>query len=356
MYHMKRPRKFRSSKLSEAVFRGKRLLYTFDVYPLAAKDITDGPAVFILSRRHIDRFGSGHHSAICIGETDSIVSEIKHHKRSKCVKEHGANVVCLLKEPSEGTRAGLVEDLTSARRFSCVQNAYDTTIRPKPNVKPQPIFHPVTSRRRRPAKPSQPAEAPSSSKRANGGPASRKPKKTKPAKAAGGVPKRRGAAEPARAGRWATPVKKTRSAAKSRLAAVTPVKSKTAKPRATRTGSAAAKSVSTLAERNVVPAGPAKRVGTKGRTAGGKPAAKTGTRAGAVGKKTANTKTQRRPVAPKGKRKTARPANAEGRTRIQVSLDRDRKQHRLSDKKGPSRRTAKTRASGRTRPRTKTSA
>ena len=48
MYHMKRSQKRKSAKISEAVFRGKRSLYGFEVFPLTAADIQDGPAVLLI--------------------------------------------------------------------------------------------------------------------------------------------------------------------------------------------------------------------------------------------------------------------------------------------------------------------
>ena len=81
----------RIRKLSTAVFRGSRSEYNFDVYPIST-DITDNAAVFIFSRRKVDKKGRAHHAVSCVGETQSIISEIKKHKRSKCVKGNAANV------------------------------------------------------------------------------------------------------------------------------------------------------------------------------------------------------------------------------------------------------------------------
>ena len=118
----------RIRKLSTAVFRGSRLEYNFDVYPITTA-ITDHPVVFILSRRRVDKKGRAHHAVSCVGETSSIVSEIKKHKRAKCVKGNGANVVCILKEADKTTRSGVLQDISTAREFSCVQGKF------KPNNK-----------------------------------------------------------------------------------------------------------------------------------------------------------------------------------------------------------------------------
>ena len=116
-------------KLSDALFRGKDTEHSFKVYPLKAA-ITDQPAVFIISRRITDRYGRGHHVAVCIGETESTQAELKKHKRASCVKDHGANVVCLLRERDIETRLDVIADLTAHRSFSCIRNKY----KPKMNA------------------------------------------------------------------------------------------------------------------------------------------------------------------------------------------------------------------------------
>ena len=100
----------RARKIAKAVFRGKKGEYKFDVFPLTA-DITDTPAIFIISRRVTDKFRKGHHSTICLGETASIQTELKKHKRAKCVKQNAANVVCILKDADKANRGLIVDDL-----------------------------------------------------------------------------------------------------------------------------------------------------------------------------------------------------------------------------------------------------
>lgn len=122
MYHMTHARK-RIRKLSTAVFRGARTEYSFDVFPISPS-ITDWSAVFIFSRRLVDKKGRAHHAVSCVGEAKSLVAEIKRHKRSKCVKASAANVVCVLKEADRGSRVDVVQDISDARQFSCVRGEY----------------------------------------------------------------------------------------------------------------------------------------------------------------------------------------------------------------------------------------
>ena len=126
----------RVRKLSTAVFRGSRTEYSFDVYPITPA-ITDNAAVFIFSHRKADKKGRWHHAVSCVGETASIVSEIKRHKRAKCVKGN-ANVVCLLREADSRLRAGVLDDIVSARAFSCIRGKFKPTIKAKLDVVKNP--------------------------------------------------------------------------------------------------------------------------------------------------------------------------------------------------------------------------
>ena len=126
--------KKRIRKLSTAVFRGSRTEYRFDVYPITTS-ITDNPAVFVFSRRLSDKKGRWHHAVSCAGETQSIVTEIKRHKRAKCIKSNQANVVCILKEADGATRSGILDDIADARAFSCVRGRFEAAKQPKPATK-----------------------------------------------------------------------------------------------------------------------------------------------------------------------------------------------------------------------------
>ena len=120
----------RIRKLSTAVFRGSRSEYNFDVFPISTA-ITDHPVVFIFSRRKLDKKGRAHHAVSCVGETQSIVSEIKKHKRARCVKGNEANVVCIFKEGDKKLRSTVLDDIASARGFSCIQGKFKPTIKAK---------------------------------------------------------------------------------------------------------------------------------------------------------------------------------------------------------------------------------
>lgn len=117
---MKR-KKEKSLKISEAVLRGQKTTYNFEVFPMEIEFKPDS-AVFIISRRKIDKFGRGHHKFVCIGQTASLVHEIKKHKKGKCVKQNKANVVCVLLEADEKLRLKIEEDLKAVYTIPCLHN------------------------------------------------------------------------------------------------------------------------------------------------------------------------------------------------------------------------------------------
>lgn len=114
---MKR-KKEKSLKISEAVFRGQKTTYIFEVFPTGI-EFQETPSVFIISRRKIDKLGKGHHKFTCIGQTESLVKELKKHKKNKCFKQNKANVVCVLPEADEKLRLKIEEDLKTVYTIPC---------------------------------------------------------------------------------------------------------------------------------------------------------------------------------------------------------------------------------------------
>jgi len=299
----------RVRKIGEAIFRGKKTPYKFDVFPLTA-DITDAPAVFIFSRRMTDKLRRGHHLAICLGETDSIRTEIKKHKRAKCVKQNAANVVCILKDGDSSSRSVVVDDLQAARSFSCIRNADQPNIKAKTNAKTTtsaPVAETAPKRKKAdevPARPSKPAKA----RVAKPVAVSAKARTAKPIVA---------------------PAKKAK---KSKPAKPAVPKNARAKPAKKISKIAVAKAGNSKSSRAVAPA--AKRPAAKRTNSAAKP-----------------TPAKRKPTA---KKSVAAPPKR--RTRVQGSLDSKRGQHRLSKPKKPVDRRAKSGAAGRSRPRKKAAA
>ena len=111
-------KKKKSQKLSEAVFRGKKSLYNFEVFPLGA-EFEDVSAVFVISKRVSDKRGKGHHKFVCIGQTESVLGDIKKHAKGKCIKQNKANVICILAEKDEKNRLRIEADLRESHSIVC---------------------------------------------------------------------------------------------------------------------------------------------------------------------------------------------------------------------------------------------
>ena len=404
MYRMQYPRKKKPRKISDAVFRGKKSAYSFQVFPLTA-EIADTPAVFIISRRRTDKLGHGHQSAVCIGETNSISSELKKHKRAKCVKNNEPNVVCLLEEPSSTARAGVLADISAAHKFGCIQNVYDSTIKPKSYEPPKPTRRakrivpeisakpePVPAKRDA-AKPKKAAARPASGTGGKAKPvapksaarserknavrktASSKPRTVAPKPAAKPLrAKRKPTAAPVPAKRKSTtapaPTRRKPAAAVKKTVAKTPAvkkavaktaPAKRAKPSRTAAAVPAAKRVAakriakTPATAKPVKKQPVpKRKHVVKKAADVKAKIATTKRPKPVPAKNAKAAKARQPIKSAAKKRPT--ATAGTRSRVSGSVDSDRRQHRLSKQEKPVNKRAKSRADGKSRPRKKAAA
>ena len=104
--------------LGAAIFRGKKERYDFQVFPIEG-EFEDAAAIFIISRRVVDRNKRAHHRMVCIGQTDSVLSEIKKHRKGKCFKKYEANAISVLREGDEQKRLKIESDLKSAHTIPC---------------------------------------------------------------------------------------------------------------------------------------------------------------------------------------------------------------------------------------------
>jgi len=405
MYRMQYPRLKKPRKISDAVFRGKKSAYNFQVFPLTA-DIADTPAVFIISRRRTDKHGHGHQSAVCIGETNSILSELKKHKRAKCVKNNEPNVICVLEESNSAARAGVLEDLTAARKFGCIQNVYDSTIKPKSYETPKharrakrvvpeiavEIKTVASAKEKASAKPSKkPSTRRAATPRAKAESVSSKAAKAKQIKtvavAAARSPKRKQAAAAPLRSKATSAVKPARTKNKPTPAAAKRIVKAVgaSKPRRVRPDAAAVTAKRPAAKR----VGSSKPVAAAPKRVGKQTAAKPISASVKVAKKPisikpkAAAKTVKKPIAVKSKAVTAKRAKAVPaknvksakpkptansaspkrttaaagtRSRVQSSVDSNRRQHRLPKPQKPADKRAKSRIAGKPRTRQKTAA
>ncbi len=113
-----KPKKKKAKPICAAVFRGKKDRYGFEVFPLDA-EFEDVSAIYVISKRKIDKRKKGHHALVCIGQTESLLGEIKRHKQGKCVKKYQANVISILPEENEKKRLRIETDLKAAHTVVC---------------------------------------------------------------------------------------------------------------------------------------------------------------------------------------------------------------------------------------------
>lgn len=114
-----KPKKKKAKAISSAIFRGKKERYDFTVFPLDA-EFEEVPAIYIISRRIVDKNKKAHHALVCIGQTESLLSELKKHKKDKCARKYAANSISLLREENERKRLKIETDLKAAHTIPCV--------------------------------------------------------------------------------------------------------------------------------------------------------------------------------------------------------------------------------------------
>lgn len=122
IFQMKHRKKYPAPQISEAVFRGQKSLYSFEVYPLSVQ-FNEVPAVYVISKRKIDRQGRAHHFLVCVGQTESLVEDIKKHKRDNAVRQLKADTVSVILESDEAKRLEVENDLKSAHAIACQHNS-----------------------------------------------------------------------------------------------------------------------------------------------------------------------------------------------------------------------------------------
>lgn len=113
--------KKKSPKIGEAAFRGRKTIYNFEMFPLDI-EFDDIPAVYLITKRKIDKQGRGHHTPVCVGQTKSLPDGLQKHVKGKCIKKLKANVICVLHEDSEKSRLKIEEDLKTAFSVPCLHN------------------------------------------------------------------------------------------------------------------------------------------------------------------------------------------------------------------------------------------
>ena len=106
------------SKIADVTFSGKDRKYAFEAYALDTTFNAVG-AVYIFTRRLVDRAGKGTHTLLYIGQTDSLADRIPNHEKWPCVNSNGANCICVHCDGNEQSRLKKEADLLAANSTPC---------------------------------------------------------------------------------------------------------------------------------------------------------------------------------------------------------------------------------------------
>lgn len=106
------------AKISDVVLSGHTGRYTFEVYPT---DTTFSPigAVYVFTNRTVDANGTGSHTLLYIGQTDSLATRIPNHEKWPCAQRNGANCICIHADNGETSRINKETDLRAAHTTPC---------------------------------------------------------------------------------------------------------------------------------------------------------------------------------------------------------------------------------------------
>lgn len=113
-----KPRKKKVKPIGAAIFRGIKERYDFQVFP-ADGEFEDAAAIYIISRRVVDKNKRAHHKMVCIGQADSVLGDLKKHRKGKCFKQYQVNAISVLREENEVKRLKIAADLMSAHAIPC---------------------------------------------------------------------------------------------------------------------------------------------------------------------------------------------------------------------------------------------
>ncbi|MGI9035460.1 MAG: hypothetical protein ACR2GD_05415 [Pyrinomonadaceae bacterium] len=107
----------KSLKITDAVVRGEKTNYEFEVFPIET-EFEPQPAVYIFSRRKLDKTGRGHQKFVRVGQTASLDGDFSKYKKNFASNSR-ANVICVYVEEEENSRRKIEEELKAAHLISC---------------------------------------------------------------------------------------------------------------------------------------------------------------------------------------------------------------------------------------------
>ena len=126
----------KSLKITDSVVRGEKDYYEFEVFPIAT-EFEAQPAVYIFSRRKIDKSGRGHQKFLRIGQTASLAGDFAKYKKSFAAQSK-ANVICVRIEDEENSRSKIEGEVKAAHNISCSNETETVKIAPAKISRPEP--------------------------------------------------------------------------------------------------------------------------------------------------------------------------------------------------------------------------
>lgn len=92
--------------------------YEFNVYPFDT-DFNQISTVYYVSKRSVNKDGTGSHAKIYIGETENIVDRFSQHHKQNCFENNAANCISVHQEKIERRRLEIEQDLIDAYDPPC---------------------------------------------------------------------------------------------------------------------------------------------------------------------------------------------------------------------------------------------
>jgi hypothetical protein len=113
----------KTTKIDEITFAGRSgQRYGFRVYVWETK-FKAVPGVYVVASRTVEPGRRAHYAPLFAGEARDLSSALKRHPRDECFQMYYANVIGVLKEDDDETRASILADLLGGLALPC--NAAD---------------------------------------------------------------------------------------------------------------------------------------------------------------------------------------------------------------------------------------
>jgi hypothetical protein len=109
----------KTTKIDEVAFAGRSgRRYDFRIYVWDTKFKTV-PAVYIVASRTVEPGERARYEALFVGQAADLSSALKGHQREECFQMYYGNVVGVLKEPDDGKRSSILDDLLEGLTPPC---------------------------------------------------------------------------------------------------------------------------------------------------------------------------------------------------------------------------------------------